>query len=62
MEFMDLGTLDNMIHPAKVLNEAVLGQIAYQVFKGLEYLHKTAKVIHRDIKPANILINSAGYV
>ena len=29
---------------------------------GLEFLHKTLKVIHRDIKPSNMLINSEGEV
>jgi serine/threonine protein kinase len=33
-----------------------------QILKGLEYLHKTMKVIHRDIKPSNILINKKGQV
>jgi serine/threonine protein kinase len=32
------------------------------VLKGLEYLHKTKKIIHRDIKPSNLLVNSDGMV
>lgn len=32
------------------------------MLKGLEYLHKTTKIIHRDIKPSNLLINSQGEV
>ena len=62
MEFMDLGTLAEIILPKKTLNEAILGQIAYQILLGLEHLHKKCHVIHRDIKPANILINSKGEV
>ena len=33
-----------------------------KVLKGLEYLHKTMKIIHRDIKPSNLLVNSEGMV
>ena len=32
------------------------------MLKGLEYLHKTKKIIHRDIKPSNLLVNSDGMV
>lgn len=62
LELMDLGTLANLILPNKVLPEPVIGNISYQVLKGLEYLHKTMRVVHRDIKPTNILMNSQGYV
>jgi serine/threonine protein kinase len=44
------------------ISESILGMISFQVLKGLEYLHKTMKVIHRDIKPSNLLINSEGEV
>jgi serine/threonine protein kinase len=40
----------------------MLGLIAYQLLKGLDYLHRIKKIIHRDIKPSNLLINSAGEV
>lgn len=47
----------------------MLGFIAFQVsilvkkvLKGLDYLHRTIKLIHRDIKPSNLLINSQGIV
>lgn len=62
MEFMELGTLADLIHPKKVLLEQILGQISYQVFKGLEHLHKATKVVHRDIKPSNILVGASGLV
>ena len=62
LELMDLGTLANLILPNKVLPEVVLGQISYQVLKGLEYLHKQMRIVHRDIKPTNILMNSKGQV
>lgn len=62
MELMDLGTLDNLYCEGQTLPEPILGQISYQVLKGLYYLHKKARVIHRDIKPSNLLVNSQGEV
>lgn len=62
MEFMDLGTLADLILPNKVFMEGALGLIAYQVLTGLDYLHRTVKILHRDIKPSNILVNSQGVV
>lgn len=38
-------------------NKGILVDIAYQIARGLEWLHKHG-VAHRDIKPANILMNS----
>jgi len=29
----------------------IIGIISIQILRGLEYLHKSLKVIHRDIKP-----------
>lgn len=62
LEFMDLGTLDDLYCHKHTLPEQVLGAISYQVLKGLHYLHKKARVIHRDIKPTNLLVNSQGQV
>lgn len=62
LEYMDLGTLEDLYIGDKTLPEPILGQISYQVLKGLSYLHKKARVIHRDIKPTNLLVNSNGAV
>jgi Serine/threonine protein kinase len=70
---MDKGSLAGILKACGKLNETILGMITYQVkklfellifkvLKGLEYLHKTMKVIHRDIKPSNLLLNSKGQV
>ena len=40
----------------KPLSENVVQKIAFQIAKGLEYLHKL-KIIHRDIKLENLVIN-----
>ena len=39
------------------LSLRVILDIAIQITKGLEYLHKN-QIIHKDIKPSNIIINS----
>lgn len=59
---MDRGTLTSILKEIGKIPEIILAIIAYQVLKGLEYLHKTIKIIHRDIKPSNLLVNSEGMV
>lgn len=46
----------------KIINEDVLGKIAFCVVKALHYLHSELKVIHRDVKPCNILVDKKGKV
>jgi serine/threonine protein kinase len=62
LEFMDAGTLQDIIKKTGPIPEVILGGMAHQVLKGLEYLHKVRRVFHRDIKPSNILVDSKGYV
>jgi hypothetical protein len=62
LEYMDKGSLGDVIKSCGSLPEVIIGMITFQVLKGLEYLHKTIKVIHRDIKPSNLLLNSEGQV
>ena len=62
LEYMDAGTLQDIIKAIGPIPEVILGAMAHQVIKGLEYLHKVKRVIHRDIKPSNILLNKNGYV
>lgn len=61
LEYMDGGSLENVIHQLGTIPERVLGSIAYQILYALAYL-KTNKRVHRDIKPPNILLNSRGNV
>lgn len=60
LEFMDIGTLCDVIKEVGSMPEMILGMITGQILRGLEYLHKTMKVIHRDIKPSNVLLNKKG--
>jgi len=62
LEYMDKGSLADVIKEIGQIPEVILGYIIYQCLKGLEYLHETMKIIHRDIKPSNLLINSKGQV
>jgi len=62
LEFMDKGTLRDLIKKKMSVSEQVLCVIAIQILNGLAYLHTVSRQAHLDIKPENILINSTGYV
>jgi mitogen-activated protein kinase kinase 1 len=62
LEYMDGGTVTDLIKMFGKIPEPYLAKIAYQVLLGLEYLHDTVHTIHRDIKPSNILLNTRGEV
>jgi len=62
LEYMDGGSLANMVQQVGAVPEATLANIAYQVLYGLAYLKSVHRRVHRDIKPSNILINSRGEV
>lgn len=61
LEYMDGGSLANVLHQVGPIPETVLASMAFQILWGLAYL-KHEKRVHRDIKPSNILINSRGEV
>ena len=61
LEYMDGGSLANVLSQVGPIPEGVLASIAYQILWGLAYL-KHEKRVHRDIKPSNLLINSLGQV
>ncbi len=61
LEYMDGGSLHNVIHQVGPMPEWILANIVYQILWGLAYLKHEHRV-HRDIKPSNLLINSLGEV
>ncbi|KAJ7562563.1 hypothetical protein O6H91_03G074600 [Diphasiastrum complanatum] len=56
LEYMDGGTLANVLAAQRKISERYLAEVTRQVLKGLMYLHSN-KIVHRDIKPSNLLIN-----
>merc|ERR1712232_1451687 len=48
--------LHRVIYSKQVFAEEHHQYFAYQILRGLKYLH-SADVVHRDLKPANILVN-----
>mmetsp|Transcript_1769 Transcript_1769/g.2397 ORF Transcript_1769/g.2397 Transcript_1769/m.2397 type:complete len:333 (+) Transcript_1769:103-1101(+) len=61
LEYMDGGSLANVIHQVGPVPEHVLANMTFQILWALAYL-KHEKRVHRDMKPSNLLINSRGEV
>ena len=61
MEYMESGSLLNIIHKFHHLSEHLTAKYIHQVLEGLVYLHEQG-IIHRDIKAANILVSKDGTV
>ena len=59
MEYAKYGNLRDFktkILKRKVLSESILCFIAYQILKGLKYIH-ICKILHFDLKPENIAVD-----
>ncbi|CAN0468076.1 unnamed protein product, partial [Discosporangium mesarthrocarpum] len=61
VEYMDGGSLQDLVDSGGCQDEDVLAQLALGGLRGLSFLHSCRK-IHRDIKPANLLLNRRGEV
>ena len=61
VEYMDGGSLEDLVKAGGCDDEAVLENMARCILLGLNYLHERQK-IHRDIKPGNLLMNTKGVV
>jgi len=61
IEFMDLGSLEDVIQRHGRLNEPSVAAITFQMLSGLVFLHDR-RMLHRDLKPANVLMHSSGSV
>ena len=62
MEYMDKGTISDILKKVKKIPEKFVGIITYQVLKGMTFCQKEKRIIHRDLKPSNILVNSKGFI
>ena len=62
MEYMDKGTISDILKKVKKIPEKFVGLITYQVLKGMTFCQKEKRIIHRDLKPSNILVNSKGLI
>ncbi|KAG5225562.1 mitogen-activated protein kinase kinase [Salix suchowensis] len=62
LEYMNRGSLADVIRQVKTILEPYLAVVCKQVLQGLVYLHHERHVIHRDIKPSNLLVNQKGEV
>ncbi|OQR95351.1 Voltage-gated Ion Channel (VIC) Superfamily [Thraustotheca clavata] len=61
VEYMDGGSLQDIVDTGGCSSESVLASISFRVLKGLRFLHEHHQ-LHRDIKPSNLLINQFGDV
>ncbi|CAO3579455.1 unnamed protein product [Absidia cylindrospora] len=62
MEFMEVGSLDNIYKKIGPIPLDVLKKITYAVVDGLSYLYDEHRIMHRDLKPSNVLVNSQGRI
>lgn len=60
LEYMDGGSLADIIRVKKFISEPVLSHMLQKVLLALRYLHEVRRLVHRDIKPANLLLNLKG--
>eukprot|EP00271_Cylindrocystis_brebissonii_P006342 TRINITY_DN1907_c0_g2_i1.p1 TRINITY_DN1907_c0_g2~~TRINITY_DN1907_c0_g2_i1.p1 ORF type:complete len:360 (+),score=75.78 TRINITY_DN1907_c0_g2_i1:435-1514(+) len=61
LEYMDAGSLADILKNIGRVAESDLAVVARQAFQGLQSLHND-HIIHRDIKPSNIMISRNGQV
>lgn len=60
LEYMDGGSLADILRVKKRIPEPVLSAMFQKLLQGLNYLHGVRHLVHRDIKPANLLVDLKG--
>lgn len=61
LEYMNNGSLQDVVGLGGCSSEAILAAIAAQILRGLRFLHGH-RIVHRDVKPSNILLSLDGRV
>ena len=61
MEYLDGGSLDELINKKQGLPEAEASKYIWQIAEALSYMHKH-KVLHLDLKPGNIMLSNGNAV
>ena len=61
LEYMNAGSIQNMLTDGKKFNEDDAAVVAFSVLHALIELH-SRNILHRDIKPSNILADRAGHI
>ena len=61
LEYMDGGSLQDIVDTGGCNLESVLANISYRFLLGIHFIHDHHQ-LHRDIKPSNLLINHHGAV
>ena len=59
VEYLDGGSLQDLVDRGGTADEALLARLAFQIARGLRYLHARG-FVHRDVKPANMLLSRGG--
>lgn len=60
-EFVDGGTVADLLAKLRELPPALAAEVVLQVLEGLDHAHSRG-IVHRDLKPENLLISSGGVV
>ncbi|OQS02809.1 dual specificity mitogen-activated protein kinase kinase [Thraustotheca clavata] len=61
MEYMGVGSLQDMVTHGGCSSEKILCRIANSVLRGLSHIHAN-RMVHRDVKPHNLLMNHQGEI
>ncbi|KAF8651918.1 hypothetical protein AX16_004563 [Volvariella volvacea WC 439] len=62
MEFMDVGSLEQIYLTHGAIEINIVGSVAMSVLEALSYMYRTHGIVHKDVRPSNIFCNSLGEI